>query len=440
MIAAEAESGAGSRHGTETTPVRWRKQAPTAPRISRDHAENRAQPGRATARPAGPLRAPARKAERMRRLVQVAVVAVVIAGGVAGWLAFADRGGPARTATAPVAGGANAATAAAQDGRSRGQTGGRPQPVVVAAVRQGLVIDQIESVGTARANEAVTITAKQTGIVSRINFREGQNVAAGAALIELDTGERRADLDNLRAQRDEARKKLVRAQQLRNLTMSEARIDELEAQTRAAEARLRMAEVRLEDQRITAPFNGRLGLRQVSLGALVQPGTVITTLDDISTVKVEFSVPETALSRLRIGLPVKATSPGVENRTFEGEIAIIDTRIDPATRSIRVNARFPNRDESLRPGLFMNVEVVLDRRDNALLIPEEAIVPEGNRHFVFVVDNGRAVRTEVKVGVRQSAQVEIVNGLKPQDSVITRGVQKVRNGQAVVPATNAPSS
>lgn len=368
----------------------------------------------------------------MRRLVQVAIVAVVAAGGIGGWLLLSDRGG-SRPATRPVAGGAVAAPAAGQEMRGRGQQGGPALSVVVAPVRRDVVIDLIESVGTARANEAVTITAKQTGIVAKINFREGQKVTAGTVLVELDSGERRADLENVRAQRDEARTRLSRAKQLRNLTMSEARIDELEQQARAADARLKMAEARLDDLRITAPFNGRVGLRQVSLGALVPPGTAITTLDDISVIKVEFSVPETALSRLRAGVPVKATSPGVENRSFQGEVSVIDTRIDPATRSIRVNAIFPNAEETLRPGQFMNVELTLDRRENALLIPEEAIIPEGTRHFVFAVVNGRAMRKEVSVGARQVGYIEIVNGLGPQDVVITRGVQKVRNGQPVNP-------
>jgi len=368
----------------------------------------------------------------MRRLVQVAVVAVVVAGGIGGWYMVADRGGAGRNAAVPVAGGANAAPAAGQEMRG-GRPAGPPQAVVVAQVRRDAVIDIIESVGTARANEAVTITAKQTGVVSKINFREGQKVTTGTVLVELDSGERRADLENVRAQRDEARTKLSRAKQLRNLTMSEARIDELESQARAADARLRMAEARLDDLRITAPFNGRVGLRQVSLGALVPPGGVITTLDDISTVKVDFSVPETALARLRTGVPVKATTPGIENRVFQGEVSVIDTRIDPATRSIRVNAVFPNAEETLRPGQFMNVELTLDRRENALLIPEEAIIPEGTKHFVFAVVNGRAVRREVTLGARQVGFVEILNGLGEQDVVITRGVQKVRNGQPVAP-------
>ncbi|MBM3487532.1 MAG: efflux RND transporter periplasmic adaptor subunit, partial [Alphaproteobacteria bacterium] len=323
-----------------------------------------------------------------------------------------------------------------------GAGGGRgpPQAVIVAVPKRDLVVDLIESVGTARANEAVTVTAKQTGVVSKINFREGQRVTAGVTLVELDASERQADLDNLRAQRDEARTKLARAKQLRNLTMSEARIDELETQVRAAEARLRASEARLDDLRITAPFNGRVGLRQVSLGALVQPGAVITTLDDVAIIKVEFSIPEIALPRLRVGLPVKASTPGVQNRVLEGQVNVVDSRVDPATRSVRVNAQFDNGDDALKPGLFMNVELLLGRRADALLVPEEAIVPEGTRQFLFVVANGRAVRTEVTLGTRVPGFVEVVKGVGAQDQVIIRGVQKVRNGQAVVPRTDGTAS
>jgi membrane fusion protein (multidrug efflux system) len=308
------------------------------------------------------------------------------------------------------------------------------------------VFEKAEAIGTARANESVTITAKQTGNVAVIGFQEGQRVRAGAVLIELENRERRADLDQskneldqARATRDDARQKLERSNQLKGTgAVTQARIDEqeaalrlAEARVRAAEARIRSVDARLDDVRITAPFDGRVGLRMISLGALLQPGTVVTTLDDLSRIKLDFSVPENFLGKLRVGLPVFARSAAFPGRTFEGRVSVIDSRIDPVTRAVRVNAEFENPGETLKPGLFLNVELALETRDNARLVPEEAIVGEGNKQYVFVVRDGRAVRTEIRAGARLRGEVEIAEGVNAGDLVIVRGVSRVRHNQPV---------
>lgn len=373
------------------------------------------------------------------RLVSQAAVIVVLAGvGGGGWYVWQQWSDSQRSATAQTA----------------GQRGGAAISVDVAPARTGTVVDKAESVGTVRANESLTITAKQVGNVAVIGFEEGQRVVAGQVLIELETRERKADIDQAKsdleqskALRDDARSRLDRARQLRSSgNVTEARLDELEAAFRAADARVRSAEARiraldarLDDVRLTAPFDGRVGLRQVSLGALVQPGTVVTTLDDISRVKLDFSVPEVFLGRLEPGLKVVARTPAFPGRTFTGDVSVVDTRVDPATRAVRVNALFDNPDEALKPGMFLNVELVLERRDNAVLLPEEAVVPEGARQFVFVVKDSRAQRTEVKLGTRQQGTVEIASGVAPGDLVIVRGVQRVRHGQPVNPRP-APTS
>lgn len=364
----------------------------------------------------------------MRTPIQLiaAVALVAVAGGA--WFAFRGENPGSRTSSAQPASGPGA-------GRP-----GPPSGVVIEEAKLGTIQDSVEAVGTARANEAIVVTAKQTGTVARINFAEGQRVKAGATLVDLDGNERRADLDNARAQRDEALQRLQRARRLQPGTMAEARVDELDAQWRGSEARLKMAEARLEDLRVAAPFDGRLGLRQVSLGALVQPGAAITTIDDISIIKVEFSVPETALGRLRIGVPVRAKNAAFRDGQFDGKVTVIDTRVDSVTRSVKVIANFDNAEETLRPGMFMNVEVALEQRTNIVLIPEEAIVPEGTRHFVFTVTDGRAQRVEVKVGARLPGRVEIVSGLSAGDKVVVRGVQKIRNGQPVAVRPGGPTS
>lgn len=330
-----------------------------------------------------------------------------------------------------------------------------PVAVEVIAARTGVVRESAESVGTARANESVTITAKQTGNVEKINFAEGERVRSGAVLAELEAKERRAELDQSRAdleqskaQRDEIKQRLDRSKQLRGSgNVTEARLDELESQLRAAEGRIRANEAkvramdaRLDDNRITAPFEGRVGMRQVSLGALVQPGTMITTLDDLSKIKLDFAVPENFLGKLRPGLRVLARTPAYANRTFEGVVSVIDSRVDPATRAVRVNALFDNPDDLLKPGMFLNVELALAERQDAVIVPEEVLVAEGGRQYLFVVRDGRAERREVKVGQRFTGEVEIVEGLKPGEQVVARGVQKVRHNQPVAAQPLRPVS
>lgn len=373
----------------------------------------------------------------MRIITQAIVVAVLagVAGGA--WYVWQDR-----QAASP----ANARTAA------RG--GGAPAPVEVVTVRTGPIVEQTESVGTARANESVVITAKQTGNIAVIGFTEGQRVNANHVLIELEAKERKAELDQARAEvesaraaRDEVRQQLERARQLRSTgNVTEARLDQLEAQSRAlegrvrgTEARIRAVDARLDDVRLYAPFAGRVGLRQVSLGALVQPGTTITTLDDISKIKVEFNVPEIFLGRLRSDLEVAAKSSAYPGKVFTGKVTAIDTRVDPATRSVKVNALFDNPDEQLKPGLFLSVEIVLDRRE-AVIVPDEAVVAEGAKHYVFVVRDNRVERRDIKLNQRLAGEVEVLEGVKAGEVIVSRGIQRIRHGQQVNPQPLRPTS
>lgn len=366
----------------------------------------------------------------MRVLTQLVFIGVLGAAGYGGWHYWQAHQADAAKANAPA----------------QARSGGPSLAVEVLAVRLGTVVEKTEAVGTARANESVTITAKQTGNVAIVAFEEGQLVKTGQSLIELETRERRAEVDQAkneleqaRAQRDDARQKLDRSRQLRGTgSVTQARLDELdmtlrggEARVRGAEARIRMLDARLDDVRITAPFDGRVGMRQVSIGALVQPGVPITTLDDLSRIKMDFSVPENVLGRLREGLPVFARSSAFPNRVFEGRVQVVDTRVDPVTRAVRVIAMFDNSDEALKPGLFVNIELALAKRENALMIAEEALVPEGPRQFVFAVREGRAIRVEVKLGTRLQGEVEVVEGLKAGEQVVVRGTSRVRHNQPV---------
>jgi membrane fusion protein, multidrug efflux system len=375
---------------------------------------------------------------KMRWISQVAVVIGLAAIGAGGWYMWQQHQSGSATAS-PSARAAASIPA-----------------VDVLPARAGLVIERVESVGTARANESVTITAKQAGNVSAINFEEGQRVRNGATLIELEAFERKADVDQAkadleqsRAQRDEVRQRLDRAKQLKNTgNVTDARLDELESQLRAAEGRMRATEARiravnarLDDLRITAPFDGRVGMRQVSMGALVQPGSAITTLDDISKIKFDFAVPEIALGGLKAGLGIVARTSAFPDRKFEGEVAVVDTRVDPVSRAVRVNAVFNNTDELLKPGMFLSVELALTRRENAVIIAEEGVVSEGAKHFVFVVKGDNKIeRREIKLGQRLPGEVEVASGLVAGEVVVVRGVQKVRPGQTVAPRPLQPIS
>jgi membrane fusion protein (multidrug efflux system) len=363
----------------------------------------------------------------MRVVTQILVLGLV-AGAGAGWHFYADRLGVPRPlalvgleAQAPQAGGGGA------------PRGGPPAVGVVAApVRAGLVEDRAQAVGTVRARDAVTVTGKVAGIVRAIHFQEGERVEAGQVLVELDDAALRAELDQARAQLDDARSQLERARRLQpGQTIAEQRITTLETQARQAEGRVRQVEARIEEMRITAPFSGRVGLRQVSPGALIQPGTAITTLDDTSRVRVEFSIPEVFLARVRPGARVTARSSAYGERVFHGVVAVVDTRVDTATRTIRVIGEFDNPDDALRPGLFVTVELLLDRRPNALLVPEEALDPVGDRMYLYVVREGRARRQQVRIGQRLVGEVEVLDGVREGELVVVRGVQRLRDNLPV---------
>ncbi len=290
---------------------------------------------------------------------------------------------------------------------------------------------QIEAVGTARAKESVEVTSKASNTVSAIRFEEGDRVRRGQVLVELDNAEERAALAEAEAALAESQNNFKRSRDLyTSKALSVSQLDLIEATLKGNQARVDVAKARLDDTIIRASFDGNTGFRRVSVGSLVSPGSVITTLDDTSIIKLDFTVPETYLYVLQKGLPVTAATAGLPGREFTGRVAQIDSRIDPVSRSIAVRAELPNSKGELRPGMFMTVKLQGEERP-ALVIPEAAIVPEQGRTFVFVVENGEAVRREVKLGKRRPGQVEIVEGLKEHERVVVEGTQNLRDGGPV---------
>jgi membrane fusion protein (multidrug efflux system) len=384
----------------------------------------------------------------MRVSGQLAIVAVLGAAGLGGWYAY--QGG--YLANVPVIGAYVSQPAgqqqAASGGGGRGGRGGPsgPAAVEVDTVKTGRMVETREAVGTVRAFEAITVTAKVAGVIGTIGFEEGQKVKAGDMLVQFDAAERQADIDQAIAeanravaQKNEIAIKLDRAQTLsRTGAGTSAQVEDLTAQMKSlegaiasAQAQRKAAEARLEDLFIRAPFNGRVGTRSVSLGAYVAPGTRITSLDDLSKVRLDFAVPENLLGRLKPGQTVNATSAAYQGRTFKGTVATIDPRVDQATRTARLTAEFDNPDEALKPGMFLSVALDVSVHDAAIVVPEEAIVSEGLRHIVYVVKDNKAERRVITLGQRQGGKAEVVDGLKAGETIVVLGVQRVRPGGEV---------
>lgn len=293
-----------------------------------------------------------------------------------------------------------------------------------------------EALGNARANEAIEVRAEITAAVTAIRFEEGQWVDKGAVLVELENAEQLAEVAAARATLVDSRSQYQRAAELyRTKVVSTSQLEQLKAKLDADEAAVRAAESRLAHTVIRAPFSGRVGLRRVSVGAVVDTDTVITTLDDTSRIKLDFDVPEVFVARLEPGLQVVAHSAAWPDTSFRGTVTSIDTRLDPVTRTVTVRALLPNEDGKLRPGMFLTVSL-LKEDVRALMVPEEAIVPERSKQFVFVVTpDDLAEMREVRTGRRRPGEVEVLQGLAEGEWVIAEGTQKARDGQPVTVAS-----
>jgi membrane fusion protein (multidrug efflux system) len=346
-----------------------------------------------------------------------------------------QQGGPAAAAR-PAGGPPGAAGAPPGAGRPAGAggpggSGMPPVAVVTAPVRSERLSFELEALGTAGANESVNITAKVANQVTAVRFSEGQQVRRGEVLVELDGAQERADLAVAEAALAESRSQFNRSRELYTTkVLSDQQLEQIEATFKANEARVTSARSRVGDTVVRAPFDGRVGLRRVSVGSLISPGTVITTLDDTSTIKLDFTIPETFLSVVKPGLEIAARSVAYPDSTFDGRVSSVDTRIDPATRSVTVRALLPNPQGLLKPGMFLTVRLSRGAVD-ALLVPEQALVPEQGDVFVFVVADGVAEKRRVRIGQRRVGDVQIVEGLAEGELVVTEGTQKLRDGAAV---------
>ena len=308
-------------------------------------------------------------------------------------------------------------------------------PVIVAEATSEKLHDRVEVLGTLRANETVEITATITDTITLLHFDDGQQVAAGDILVEMTSAEEHAQLEEELSKVAEARKQYERlAPVVKKGAASQTLLDQRERELATAQARYKAIESRLQDRLIMAPFDGVVGLRNISTGALVEPGDLITTLDDISVMKLDFTVPTVFLATLKRGITIEARSPVFLDQVFTGTVKSINSRVDPATRSIVARAIINNPDGKLKPGLLMTVELLKNPREG-VVIPEEALIPLGRTNFVVVVDQSKtpatAERREVQIGTRNFGTVEILEGLAAGELVVTHGNTRVRPNQEV---------
>lgn len=307
-------------------------------------------------------------------------------------------------------------------------------PVTTQQVSQRPWSDTVRALGTVKARESVTVTAKVSETVSDVHFDSGDRVQAGSPLITLTGQAQQAQLNQAQAAAAEAEQLYRRQEELAGQQLiARSALDSQRATRDATRAQVAQIRAQLADRVIRAPFAGVLGLRQVSPGSLVTPGTAIATLDDLDRVYVDFPVPETLLARIAEGQELTATSAAYPGREFQGVVSVVDPRIDPTTRAFMVRGDFPNPDGALRPGLLLEVVLIQPERP-ALLVPEIAIVQVGNSSYVFEVGADNQVqRTDVEVGSRRGGMAEIISGLEAGDRIVVDGTGKLRPGLTVDP-------
>ncbi|MCF2857357.1 efflux RND transporter periplasmic adaptor subunit [Pseudoalteromonas sp. SMS1] len=316
---------------------------------------------------------------------------------------------------------------------SQGSNEKRPDRAVQVTVHEASTQDRavtVNAVGSARANQAIDITSSHSDYISEILFRDGQTVTQGQKLAQLRNDQELLAVKELTINLKEQQRQLVRLTELAK-TQSTAR-SQLDAQRSAVEAlatQLQATKLKLAEMEISAPFDGMLGKRLISVGSYVDDNTPLTTLDDIHTIKVDFQLPEKYLAKISLGMQTSVTNDAYQGVMFLGLISHIDPRIDESTRSIQVTASFKNTNLQLRPGMLLNVAVQLEQL-NAIMLPEKSIIPRQDRHYVYVVEDSKIRQQQVTLTSRFKGWVAI-EGLQAGQLVVTEGTTKVRNGSLV---------
>jgi membrane fusion protein (multidrug efflux system) len=308
----------------------------------------------------------------------------------------------------------------------------RPVPIISAMAKMEPFTETLEALGTTQANESVIINPTVVDRVVSVHFQDGDRVNRGQVLVRLDDSEAQYIVAEAKAALEEQKKQFARMKRLaKTNATSLSQLDEEKSLLDIANARVASLEARLDDYSIRAPFSGVLGTRQVSPGAVVDTNSEISTLDDISIIKLDFTVPEIYLGAIEIGLNVLAHSPAYSDRKFEGVVTAINSRVDPETRTLMIRAQIPNPEYLLKPGMLMVVDLIKSR-SQSITIPEEAVIQEKNRKFVFLVTQENTVaKNEISAGRRSPGKVEVISGLKEGDQVVVQGISRLRSGSPI---------
>jgi membrane fusion protein (multidrug efflux system) len=354
----------------------------------------------------------------------IAIAGIAAASGAAWWYQHK----PASTAVAPAAGGATAAAPAT------GASGpARPPAVEVGRVEVMRLTDDAQAVGSLRSRQSVMLRPEVSGRITQINFRDGERVRRGQLLVQLDDQLPVAQVQQARAELSIARANHKRNQELvaQNF-ISQRSVDESAANLQVSEAKLSLAEATAARLRIVAPFDGIAGIRSVNVGDYLKDGADIVNLEDLDAVYIDFRLPERFQTKVRPGQVALVQADAAPGRKWNAVVQAIDPLVDANGRSVGIRGCIDNRQMELRPGMFARVTAVFGERDNALVVPEEALVPQGGRQFVFRLvdgpdqDSKTAQRVEVKVGIRRPGRVEVTEGLQAGDVVVTAGQQRIQ--------------
>jgi membrane fusion protein (multidrug efflux system) len=362
-------------------------------------------------------------------VVAVSVVATVLAG--CGSKSEQAGGKP----------GDGKAPAAAAAGGAKPGAGGPPMgmPVKASPVEVAAIDLDVQAVGTLLADESVTIRPEIDGRVTELHFQEGQQVAKGARLVSLDQAELKAQLAQSEAQVRTESQRYERARELlAQKFVSEEAVDLARNNLARAEAARREVEARLDKATLVAPFSGTVGLRSISPGAYVRKGDDIVRLESISAIKVNFRIPETYAARVRPGQVVSIRLDAYPGETFAGQVYAVEPVVDERTRTILLRGRVQNSGLKLKPGMFVRVNLAMEKRENAIVIPEPAVWPQGQQTFVYKAVDGKAVLTKVDLGVRRPGKVEVSAGLAPGDVVVTEGQMKLKDGAPIMVLPSQP--
>lgn len=311
-----------------------------------------------------------------------------------------------------------------------------PAAVEVARASSMRLLDETLAVGSLRSRQGVVLRPETSGRVSRLGFADGARVRRGQLLVQLDDTLQRAQLAQAKAQSSIARTNLQRNRDLASQNfVSQSAVDQSAAALEVAEAQVALAQAQLVRMRMLAPFDGVAGIRLVNVGDYVKDGADIVNLDDVAAMYVDFRLPEGVLSRLKAGQSVDVTLDGLPGRSFKGRVEAFDSQLDANGRSLLVRASIANDEGVLRPGMFARARLVFSTREEAVVVPEEALVPQGGRQFLVKVTDGpggpTSQRLEAKLGLRVPGKVEILQGLQAGDLVVTAGQARLMRGDGL---------